>query len=62
MERKLAYSLPRSHGYPRQIVAEKNESLRVCPLYQLKENVVEYRDLHFVQAMCVSQKKRRHLP
>src|SRR6266481_8191772 len=44
VERKLAYSLSRSRAYPGQIVAEKSQSLRVCPLHQPKENIVEYRD------------------
>jgi hypothetical protein len=56
VERKLAYGPPRSCAYPGQIIAEKSQGLRVRPLHQPKENVVEYRDLAFVEAIGISQK------
>jgi hypothetical protein len=56
VERQLADGLPWSRAYPGQIVAEKSQGIYVRPFHQPKENVVEYRDLAFVEAVGVSQK------
>jgi hypothetical protein len=37
-------------------LAEKSQGIYVRPFHQPKENVVEYRDLAFVEAVGVSQK------
>ncbi|HEX7564045.1 MAG TPA: hypothetical protein VF396_12465 [Bradyrhizobium sp.] len=62
VERKPADRLPWNCACPTQLVAEQSQGLRLRPLHQSKENIVEYGDLGFIEAMSISQKQLRHLP
>jgi hypothetical protein len=61
VERQPADRLPWNSTCPTQVVAKQSQGLRIRPLYQSKENIVEYGDLGFAEAMRVSQKQLRHL-
>jgi hypothetical protein len=56
VESKSVYRLPRSRAYATEVIAKQGQGLRVRSFYQSKEDIVEYGDLAWVEAMDVSHK------